>query len=812
MGPTMVPADPSARALRRRLVLGAMLLLAGALLSMLLLEGRADPVIPTRLDQAPAPRPGAPVYDRDIRPLLERRCVVCHGCYDAPCQLKLGSWEGLARGLSKAAVYDHLRLKDAPTTRLGIDAQRASQWRERGFSPVLDEHDPAAGRALSDSLLWQVLALKESGPLPEGPVLDGDEFDFSLDRDNVCPRRDEFDEHARRHPRAGMPYGLPALSAPERQTIARWLQAGAPAEPEPALPEALARQVRTWEDFLNGAAIRPDSPQARRRLLVGRYLYEHLFLGHLVFEGDAQRQNFRLVRSGTPPGEPVRILPTRRPYDDPGVARPWYRLVPDRETVLAKTHMPYVLSPARLARWTRWFVDEPFAVDALPDYRPETASNPFRTFVALPMASRYRFLLDDAGFFVMNFIKGPVCRGPVALDVIRDRFWVFFVDPALGADDDAAQAVAREGEVMRLPAAEGPDASLLAWRDVARAEDRLLATKTQALSERFGGPHRITADFVWRGEGGNRNAALTVMRHFDSATVVQGLVGEPPRTAWVIGYPLLERIFYLLVAGYDVYGNTAHQLQTRLAMDFLRMEGEANFLMLMPRAARQPLRDDWYRGVGDEVRQRILGGPYRFDAETGIAFPPGVDPKLHLFGLLQRRLEGAGALEHRMDLGAAQVPDAAERQGLQRLAAVRGASLQWWPEAVVLRIDAPAQPPGAAQRYYSVLRNTAHRNVSTLLREKAMLVPEENTLTVVPGVLGAYPNALLRLRADELPALAATLAGLRSEADYRALADRWAVRRTSARFWAESDALMDAYARTDPDEAGLLDWSRLENR
>ena len=54
----------------------------------------------------------------------------------------------------------------------------------------------------------------------------------------------------------------------------------------------------------------------------------------------------------------------------------------------------------------------------------------------------------------------------------------------------------------------------------------------------------------------------TIFRHFDSASVVKGLVGEPPKTAWVIGYPLLERIYYLLVAGYDVWGNTPHQLQT----------------------------------------------------------------------------------------------------------------------------------------------------------------------------------------------------------------------------------------------------------
>ncbi len=33
----------------------------------------------------------------------------------------------------------------------------------------------------------------------------------------------------------------------------------------------------------------------------------------------------------------------------------------------------------------------------------------------------------------MNFIKGPVCRGQMAVDVIEDHFWVFFLDPGASA-------------------------------------------------------------------------------------------------------------------------------------------------------------------------------------------------------------------------------------------------------------------------------------------------------------------------------------------------------------------------------------------
>ena len=791
--------------MRRQTLALALSLLAGcATLTADSLDSRYGPAQPGRFDQVPLATAGGVSYRRDVKPILDQRCVVCHGCYDAPCQLKLGSWDGIARGLSKASVYGELRLNEAPLTRLGLDAQRPSQWRALGFEAVLNERSPLPPHQLAASLLWRSLQLKQQQPLPSGPRLSEADFDLSLDRANSCPNLAEWAGHAQRHPLAGMPYGLPGLSSAELATVQRWLLAGAPDDPAPALPAELARQVADWERFLNGSS--------RKAQLMSRYLFEHLFLGHLVLAGDDQRHVFKLVRSSTPPGQPAQPIASRRPFDPPGVGQPHYRLVLDTETVLAKTHMPYELSPARLARWRGWFLQAPYEVASLPGYDPATASNPFKTFAAIPLAARYRFLLDDAGYFVNNFIKGPVCRGQTALDVINDRFWVFFVDPDIGASDDAAQLVAREAELLRLPAAEGSSASLLAWRAVAQAEDALLAAKTRHMDAVFGpGRPPINLNFVWRGDGHNPNAALTIFRHFDSATVEQGLIGGPPKTAWVIGYPLLERIYYLLVAGFDVYGNTAHQLQTRLAMDFLRMEGESHFLMMLPKAARLPLRDAWYRGASDEVKDRVMGGVYRFDAESGIAYPPGVDPQLQLYGLLRQQL--APVLGHRHEISPRTEPDAAVRQALQQLAAVQGAALQWLPEAAVLRIDSANQADGGpGARYLSLLRNTGHLNVSTLFRENAMLVPEEHTLTVAAGFIGAYPNALLHATPAQLPALVQAVAGLRSEADYRALADRFAIRRTHPDFWAASDALMAAYQRWAPAEAGVLDWSRLENR
>ncbi len=127
-----------------------------------------------------------PAVTSQAHDLLERRCMVCHGCYDAPCQLKLEAWEGLQRGGTSALVYDGARLRPAAMTRLFDDALTEQQWRDKGFHPVLDSSQPDNG------VMYRMLELKQANPLPPtGDIPDG--FDFSLYREQQCPKADEFD-------------------------------------------------------------------------------------------------------------------------------------------------------------------------------------------------------------------------------------------------------------------------------------------------------------------------------------------------------------------------------------------------------------------------------------------------------------------------------------------------------------------------------------------------------------------------------------------------------------------------------------------
>lgn len=659
--------------MRRSHILFLTLLLGGCtMLAKMQLDaqhGKADPANrEVALHETPAID-----YWRDVKPILDSRCVVCHGCYDAPCQLKLGAYEGIERGASKDLVYNPARLRAAQPSRLFIDAHSATQWRTRGFHPVLNERHQSPEANVEAGVMARMLLLKRQHPLPDEMPLP-DSFDFSLSRKQQCATIEEFDDFSRAKPLWGMPYGLPGLSESEFATLYDWLRLGAPYRSPPPFDEALQEQVALWERFLNGGS--------NKRRLMSRYLYEHLFLANLYFSEAPGRAFFRLVRSSTPPGEPVVPLATRRPYDDPGSAVFYYRLEPLRTTVVAKTHMPYALNARRMARYEQLFLEPEYTIDTLPAYEPELSANPFAVFESIPVDSRYRFLLDEAAFLIMGFIKGPVCRGQVALNVINDHFWVVFHNPNSPGFDNASAFLSREMGNLRLPNEQEGNMLLLSpWLKYLRLQHRYFEAKTKFMAENLSRPGAISLERIWDGDSDNDNAALTIFRHFDSASVVKGFVGEHPKTFWVIDYSMLERIHYLLVAGFDVYGNVGHQLNTRLYMDFLRMEGEFNALMLLPREKRVETWSHWYRDAHSSVLEFFREHMARFDKQSGVAYESD-DPLHELYELLRNRLQWVLNEDH--DLAGEEDPFI--RAELVALSRIQGWPLFWLPQTALLTI------------------------------------------------------------------------------------------------------------------------------
>lgn len=98
----------------------------------------------------PAPAENPVSYAEEIRPILEKKCVTCHSCYDAPCQLNLEGAEGLLRGAFRESIYGGARTEAMQPTRLGFDEQTISGWRERGFYSVLHAENKQSEALISE--------------------------------------------------------------------------------------------------------------------------------------------------------------------------------------------------------------------------------------------------------------------------------------------------------------------------------------------------------------------------------------------------------------------------------------------------------------------------------------------------------------------------------------------------------------------------------------------------------------------------------------------------------------------------------------
>ncbi|SDR27317.1 Fatty acid cis/trans isomerase (CTI) [Pseudomonas grimontii] len=735
-------------------------------------------------------------YTRDIQPIFTEKCVACHACYDSACQLNLGSAEGAARGASKVPVYDGERSQATKPTRLFYDAFGKAAWQREGFSSVLDaQGSQAALMARMLELGHRRAPLQPNAKLPADIVL-------GLNRENMCPLPGEFDAYAGAHPNEGMPLAVTGLSDQQYQTLQRWLASGAPIDEQGVAPSAQeAAQVLQWENLFN-------APGARESL-VARWLFEHLFIAHLYFEGGEPGHFFQWVRSRTPSGQPIDLINTRRPNDDPGT-RVYYRLWPVQGVIVHKTHITYPLSAEKMARVKALFYSGDWQVSALPGYGPGRRANPFETFEAIPAQARYQFMLDNAEYFVRTFIRGPVCRGQIATDVIRDNFWALFQAPEHDLYITDARYRGQTTPLLAMPGQNDDVGSVLSlWLKYRDKRNQYEALRRDSYAE-LPAPSWST---LW---AGNDNALLSIFRHFDSASVNKGLIGEVPQTMWLFDFPLLERTYYQLVVNFDVFGNVSHQAQTRLYFDLIRNGAEQNFLRLMPADSRDAFLDDWYQNSG-KIKLWLDYEAIDNDKPTGLHLDEK-DPKRDFANQLLTRYGDLNASPDPINrcTGAYCSRDGIEpalqdaEQALSRLTSRPAAGLKvidQLPEATVLRVETSS----GKREVYSLLRNRAHSNVAFLLGEAYRYQPGLDTLTIYPGVLSSYPNFMFNIPAREVPAFVAQMEQAKDAAQFEKIVDHWGIRRSHPLFWQYFHDLSEYIRETTPVEEGVLDMNRYEN-
>jgi hypothetical protein len=313
---------------------------------------------------------------------------------------------------------------------------------------------------------------------------------------------------------------------------------------------------------------------------------------------------------------------------------------------------------------------------------------------------------------------------------------------------------------------------------------------------------------------------LTIYRHFNSASVHRGVIGELPRTMWVIDYPQFERIYYALVAGYDVYGNLSHQTSIRRYTDFLRAEGEINFLSYMPSERRRNMFKSWYIGdedIQNEKKHVMLRGTqvtykttnpknefieqvvnHHILKSTGIAFdnvnyyregekPPKMPT---VFNTPDDMLQGARSLT-------------APGTGFLKTVVDSGVNV------LHLRV---IMPEGEEDKVYSLVINRWHDNVNSLFSEEKRFDSSKDTLDIIPGSVGSYPNAFGVIHYKDLSDFFDMIANFEENEVYKAKFKKYFISRGNEKFWETYDWFQNHFNKEDPLQAGLYDLNRYHRK
>ena len=731
-------------------------------------------------------------FIKDIKPILDNRCVSCHSCYNSPCQLKLSSFEGVQRGGSKADIYANRLSADNPT-RLFIDATSEKEWREKGFFSVVDFLEDS-----NESIMMQYLFQKQTNPLNIG------QYSPETDKLSCVKNKDELAKYFDENPHKGMPYGFPALKKEEYNLLMTWLKQGAIDDTKKDEINNFEReQIKKFEEFLNNKNIKHQ--------VTSRYIYEHLFLAHISFD-EKSGNFFELIRSTTPSNEEPKIIATRFPYDK--VEEPfYYRFRKIESTIVHKTHMVYKLNDKKLERYNELFIkpiwdQKPY----LPPYDSKISANALRTFEQIPASSKYQFLLDDIEYIIMTFIRGPVCKGQIALNVIQDHFWVMFMDPKYDLSLQDKYFLHDNIPNLSIPNEYGEDPSL--YKTFKALDNYELAKKyhkNRALIYNQYYPNGLNIDAIWKGNKKEQNdSILTIYRHFDSASVHKGALGDIPKTLWVIDFPLLERIYYSLVAGFDIFGNTAHQLLVRTHMDRLRIEGESNFLEFLPKDSRIEYFNSWYIGWLAQYLTVYTPSNNSVDIkyETKDFKKEFVNKVLDYTNTKKDHINFIENDYKKSEIKKVYNTKQEIEESFKTLTLPNSSELikhfnDEESNVAFIKIELNT----GENLVYSMVVNRWHNNVALLFDEKSRLDPTKDRINFVEGFIGSYPNLFMVVKQNDLNEFFNLLQNYNSSTDNKKIL-KYAINRANPQFWEVFDWFDKEFKKYNFLEYGLFDLNR----
>ena len=327
-------------------------------------------------------------------------------------------------------------------------------------------------------------------------------------------------------------------------------------------------------------------------------------------------------------------------------------------------------------------------------------------------------------------------------------------------------------------------------------------------------PEGWSLDAIWDGEGENRNAWLTLLRHETNVSVLQGAQGGLPQTFWLMGYSGLERLYYDTVASFEYWAGDGRKLETLLFFNMLRQEFEDGFLGLLPPEERERIRRQWTRGIGSVALSLI---PFEtVDQPTRIEVR-GSDPLIDLVEQIARHLgPRISGLPDRLNPRVkpeiavdAPIKDFDDwESAVSRLTAVQGQPfVPQLPSVLVLRLNRAEGPAQDRHRVYSLVANRVYKSQYTLVFQNGQALPDEDTLSVYPTLVNGFPNLFIDLDLADAGRFLTDLRAVENKDDWNRFASRYGILRDSARFWPFYDWINRWNVEHRGDTAGWLDLS-----
>ena len=754
----------------------------------------------------------------DILPVFAKRCASCHGCIDSPCQLKLTSYEGVSRGSNNHNVFGS-RIMSTYQTRMqdgrvsndnGTVDYNATvkEWREREFYSVTNYGENSIMNKLLDDAhkLTPEDSLSKSFQLYENG-LKNRTFEC-LGPEAAGPKGPEKEKMAAR----AMPFGCPKLEDEHYEVLSDWLKQGAYGPTEEAqniLAKPLNENViYRWESFLN--------QDGNKTKLVSRFLYEHMFFARIHFP-ESPGDYYELVRSWTPPGQPIDEIITKLPNDDPDAAQGlftvsgkgnnhstvYYRLRKYTAIVVQKNHITWALNDETMDRVEEIFYSSDWGTEPISE--PWYGSyNPFEYFDEIPAKLRYTFLLESSYNIIDSLVRGDVCTGSTATYAIRDHFWVWFLDP--DADPSAHDPMLGRDTWWHLNPSKVGTFRERAYLEAYENSLRQLKPKGLAVED------------IWDGNGDNKNAMVTVLRHGKSASVHKGAYNGMPKTFWVLNFSNLERLYYSLVVNFNPWGTLNHRMSTWEYMSFIRSEGEEMFISFLPDEYRYDVRGRWTRGFG-KVYQDIFfnmeseGRPSQVVVGSNDPVGDFVD---QIVDRMSSKILGPVDYINTQSSRLQPLPSSINtiedfEQGLSTLTGFEASFARYFPNLTVLRVG------GETGQVYTVVANRGYRFHNQILMESLSRKPEKDYLSINKGIVGTYPELFIDIPSDRMEDFFWHIRTIKSEEDWLMLMDVYGqnsfgqevqyIPREDQNFWKFLDWLHSWNIVNNPEEAGILDIS-----